>query len=128
MGDWEDYDIYLTLDDADYRMLRKAAVTDEDLLRYAKSAWPVDWLRQSDRAKASKELSKLNLKFLTSGQPEGEVSIPANHLHIVPFSYASRTYLLLFDALSGGAAFVVKPHPGGKLDQVCVFQAGEVNF
>lgn len=128
MGYGEDYDIYLTLDDADYQRLSKQAVTEKALLKIARSAWPVDWLGQQDRVKASKQLDKLDLKLPMADQPESEVSIPANHLHIVPFAYASRTYLLLFDALAGGDAFVVEPHPGGKLEPVCVFQAGAVNF
>lgn len=126
MGYWENYDIYVVLDDAGYQRFLRTAMTDKDLLESAEAVWPMDWSGHPNRLEASRIMDALAISLSRNENLIEKVDMPDNKVRIFPFLYHGQTYLLL--SQYDGLGFVVKPHPAGKFDQKCVFQAGITNF
>jgi hypothetical protein len=129
MGYWENYDIYVVLDDAGYQRFLHTTMTDEDLLKNAETVWPMDWSAHPNRLEANKIIDALAISLSINGNLSEKVDIPDKQARIIPFAYRDQTYLLLSSNQSSeGLGFVVTPHPAGNFDQVCVFRAGVTNF
>jgi len=129
MGYWENYDIYVVLDNAGYQRFLLTAMTDKDLFENAESVWPMDWSGHGHRLATSKIIGSLAIPLSISENLSEKEDIPLNQSKIIPFSYKDQTYVLLSsNQSSAGLGFVVKPHPAGAFDQECVFRAGVINF
>jgi len=129
MGYWENYDIYVVLNNAGYQRFLLTAMTDKDLLENAESVWPMDWSGHGHRLATGKIVGSLAVSLSISKNSSEKEDIPLNQLKITPFSYKDQTYLLLSsNQSSDGLGLVVNPHPAGAFDQRCVFRAGVTNF
>jgi hypothetical protein len=122
------YGAFVVLDEKGYQSYLKTPQSHDDLLRNAEAVWPMDWSGHGDRIEAEKNMDKLVLSLWVPDSDGGKEDLPDDDLSITPFTYDGDVYLLLSAAQDLANAFVIRPHPAGKFDQVCAFSPGQPNF
>jgi hypothetical protein len=130
---YKNYDLYVLLDDEGYRKYLESKETNNDLLKYAEVVWPQDWAGVTERLNFRKEIDglpgRLAITLAIKDGSSEKISLPVSNVSISPFKYKGEMYLLLANRGEGGGyAFVIRPHPKGKFDQVCTFAPGVPNF